>query len=164
MGASGADHVKQNNANARTICQEKLFNLNLKLGYFYVDGILSTLVKRKGRVTHVIFVGKTEVSYVVEDGIGNYSHGFTLKEAREGLIYKISSRDTTTFKGWNKQTRVKLSDAIKAYRAITGACEAGTKHFCGASGTLPETLTIADAIKRTSGQYGAEVFAQFFQN
>ena len=134
----------------------------MKIGYYYVDSILARLVNRKGRVARVVICGKTEMSYVVEDGNGNYSHGKTLDEARKGLIYKLSSRDTESFKGWKLSTVVSLADAIRAYRAITGACEQGTRHFCETLGKLPEKLTIGEAIKLTSGQYGSGSFAKFF--
>ncbi len=78
------------------------------------------------------------------------------------MIYKLSSRDTTQFKKWTIGTTVPLHDIIKAYRAITGACEAGTRNFCERSGDLPSKLTVADAIKMTRGQYGSDAFSKFF--
>ena len=162
--ATGADtkNLKTNNPCAVEKCRKNIFEANLKLGYYYVDGILAALVKRKGRVARVIIVGKTAVSYVVEDGRGNYSHGETLEKARDGLIYKISSRDTSTFKKWTKSTTVSLVDAIASYRIITGACEFGTRHFCEGLGKLPKNLTINRVIELTKGQYGANTFAAFF--
>ena len=152
----------QNDATAAAKCADAIFKANLKLGYFYVDGIMARLIKRRGHVAKVIVCGKTEVSYVVDDGNGKYSHGATLDEARDGLIYKLSSRDTSKFKGWKRDTVVSIGDLIGAYRAITGACEGGTRGFCERQGKLPEKLTIASAIEMTKGQYGADVFAKFF--
>lgn len=131
-------------------------------GYHFGDGILAKIMNRRGRVCRVVVVGESEPSFVIEDGNGNYSHGKTLAEARDGLLYKLSDRDTSRFAKWTTQTVVTLADAIQAYRAITGACEAGTKHFCQQQGELPEKLSIANAIKRTAGQYGHEQFAAFF--
>ena len=163
IDASGDfSHVHTNDPAAQQKCHQSIFKANLKIGYYYVDGILARLISRRGKVARVILIGKTEVSYVVEDGNGNYSHGPTLAKARGGLLYKLSSRDTSAFKKWTRKTAVTLSDAIKAYRAITGACEAGTRHFCEQKGTLPEKLTIAEAIKMTAGQYGNKAFAEFF--
>ena len=88
--------------------------------------------------------------------------GKTLDEARRGLIYKLSSRDTTPFKAWKHGTTITLSDAINAYRSITGACESGTRHFCELAVNLPDKLTVSEAIKLTTGQYGSDVFAKFF--
>ncbi len=154
--------ISTNDPSAVATCVSATFESFLKSGYYYADGILAKLVNRKGRVARVIIVGKTAVSYVVDDGNGNYSHGATLDEARNGLIYKLSSRDTTPFKAWKRTTTVTLAEAIQAYRAITGACEAGVRGFCERDGILPDKLTIADAINRTKGQYGADTFASFF--
>ncbi len=126
-----------------------------------MDGIVSELVSLKGKVAKVVVCGKTVESYVVSNGHGSYSHGATVAEARRGLLYKLSSRDTTEFKGWKLDKVVPLGDAIKAYRAITGACEGGTRGFCEGK-TLPQKLTIKDAISLTKGQYGSEAFAGFF--
>ena len=156
-------HVKTNDPTAAVACRRNIFETNLKIGYYSVDGILAVLINRRGRVARVIIAGKTEISYVVDDGNGNYSHGETLQKAREGLIYKLSSRDTTAFKSWKKTTTVSLADVIKAYRAITGACEQGTRNFCEKLGKLPEKLTINEAIELTKGQYGSQAFAAFFE-
>ena len=124
------------------------------------DEILSEIVKKKGNVYHVINHGESEVSYLVTDGT-NWSHGETLKEAKDSLIYKISDRDTTFCKDWNLNEKINTVDLIKAYRAITGACESQTKAFCE-SQKLPKQITPAEAIKLTQGQYNAQVFAEFF--
>jgi len=124
------------------------------------DGVLSEIVKKKGNVYHVINHGESEVSYLVTDGT-NWSHGKTLKEAKDSLIYKLSSRDTTFCEGWKLDDKIDTVDLIKAYRAITGACESQTKAFCE-SQNLPNQMTPAEAIKLTQGQYNSQVFAEFF--
>ena len=48
------------------------------------------------------------------------------------------------------------------YRAITGACEAGTRYFCE-NNKLPKKCTIRKAIELTQGQYGNESFRKFFE-
>ncbi len=154
--------IDANNPAAIAKARKSIFHANLKLGYYYVDGILARLVNRKGKVARVVICGKTAMSYVVEDANGNYSHGATLAEARSGLMFKLSSRDTSTFKKWTHETKVSLPEAITAYRAITGACEQGTRHFCEGVGKLPDNLTIGEAIKMTAGQYGNRQFAEFF--
>jgi len=155
-------HVKTNDPTAADTCRRNIFETNLKIGYYSVDGILAILINRRGRVARVIIAGKTSMSYVVDDGNGNYSHGETLAKAREGLLYKLSSRDTTIFKSWKKTTTVSLAEMIKAYRAITGACEQGTRNFCERLGKLPQKLTINEAIELTQGQYGNQEFVEFF--
>jgi hypothetical protein len=163
VDARGAEHVKTNDPSALEMCRKNIFHANLKLGYYYVDGILARLVNRKGKVARVVICGKTAVSYVVEDARGNYSHGVTLAEARSGLMFKLSSRDTSIFKKWTRDTKVSSADAIMAYRAITGACEQGTRHFCEGLGKLPDSLTVGEVIERTNGQYGSKEFSQFFE-
>jgi hypothetical protein len=98
---------------------------------------------------------------VVDDGHGKYSHGKTLAEAKRGLIYKLSSRDTSAYKKWTLNTTVSLVEAISAYRAITGACEQGVRNFCEGL-TLPKKLTIGKVIKLVRGQYGFDIFEKFF--
>ena len=154
--------IKTNDQSAAETCCRNIFQANLKLGYYFVDGILARIVNRKGRVARVVICGKTAMSYVVEDGNGNYSHGATLAEARGGLIYKLSSRDTSVFKKWKRESVVTLAEMIGAYRAITGACEQGTRHFCEGLGKLPERLTVGEAVELTKGQFGSDAFAKFF--
>jgi len=125
------------------------------------DGVLSEIVKKKGNVYHVINHGESEVSYLVTDGT-NWSHGETLKEAKDSLKYKLSNRDTTFCQGWKLDDKIDTDLLIKAYRAITGACESQTRAFCE-SQNLPKQMTPAEAIKLTQGQYNAQVFAKFFR-
>lgn len=47
--------------------------------------------------------------------------------------------------------------------AITGACEAGTKHFVGGLKELKPRYTIAEIIELTDGQFGATDFRNFFE-
>ena len=90
-----------------------------------------------------------------------YSHGETLAKAREGLLYKIGSRDTSEFKAWTLDHEVTKRDAIRAYRCITGACEQGVRSWMGQRQT-PEKITVKGIIKITDGAYGQESFKKFF--
>jgi len=105
--------------------------------------------------------GKLEFSFIVQKA-EVYSHGKTIKEAKESLKYKISSRDTSEFKKWKLDTTVTQQKMILAYRVITGACEFGVRSFCEGK-KIPKKITVKDAIKLTTGQYGSEAFAGFFQ-
>ena len=125
------------------------------------DGILSEIVKKKGNVYHVINYRETKESYLVTDGI-NWSHGETLKDAKDSLRYKMSDRDTTFCKDWKVDDLINTDLLIKAYRAITGACEGQTRAFCE-SRKLPKQMTPAEAIKLTEGRYNSQMFAEFFQ-
>lgn len=111
-------------------------------------------------------IGKHEDSYLVTDGAGKWSHGATLEEARKDLLYKIGNRDTSKYRGLTLDSVLPLAEAIECYRVITGACEAGTKHFM--EDVLTEAdrrgeYTISDMIRLTDGQYGSAAFKAFFK-
>jgi hypothetical protein len=157
--------IKSNVAKASTICKRKLATSLKKRGLVLVDGILSWLISKKKLGTVVTMkvrmVGKLEVSYIVQRG-DTFSHGKTIKEARDSLKYKISNRDTTRYKKWKMSDTKKLSEIIGAYRAITGACEFGVREFCEGK-KLPKSMTIRKAVELTKGKYGNEQFAEFFR-
>jgi hypothetical protein len=133
-------------------------------GYVLADGILQRIVsKKKSKVLTVYKTKKLtseDTAYIVFDG-QNYSHGKTLEHAKNDLMFKLSSRDTSEFKKWKLTDKKPVEDLIKAYRAITGACEFGTKHFCESQKLKPK-YTIKEVITMTSGQYGHEQFKGFF--
>ena len=133
--------------------------------YIKVDGIFTRIISERGKVMKVQRIARKEIEYLVTDGEGRWAHGATLKEAKESLIYKITDRDSTKYRAWNKDTVVTHAEAIEAYRVITGACALGTRYFC--EGVLGENkkdkYTIAEVIKLTKGQYGAETFENFFK-
>ena len=158
-----AKTIKTNDESAPDKCRKELSASFRRNGFHFADGILAKLVATKGRVSRVIVCGKKTVSYVVEVGEGVYSHGATLKEARESLLYKIGSRDTSEYKRWTMDTKKTLGEMIVAYRVITGACEGGVRNFCESKGELPKVLTVADVVKLTAGSYGAETFKKFFE-
>ena len=116
-----------------------------RVEHIIADGILSKVVKKKGNVYHVINHGRNKETFLVKDG-ELYSHGDTLKDARESLKYKIADRNTTEFEKYKLDDEGDWTTLIRAYRAITGACEAGTKYFCE-NNTLPEKMTVAKAIE-----------------
>src|SRR3990167_7915710 len=126
--ASSGDfsHVKVNDANAANRCRAMLLASFEAAGFSFADGILARIVSQRGPVSRVVICGKTEISFLVTDGEA-FSHGATLAEARDGLIYKICNRDTTEFKAWALDKVVTKRDAIRAYRTITGACEIGVR-------------------------------------
>ena len=132
-----------------------------RVEHIIADDILSKVVKKKGNVYHVINHGQEKETFLIQDG-EIYSHGDTLEQARESLKYKIADRDTTEFEKYKLDDEVDLTTLIRAYRAITGACEAGTRYFCE-NNTLPEKMTIKKAIELTQGQYNHEMFRKFFE-
>ena len=128
--------------------------------YAEFDGIKCAILSKKGNVYKTAsfdnFNGG-KITYVIEkDGV--YSHGETIKDAKESFIYKISNRDTSAYENYTKETVVSFEEAIKLYRAITGACEAGTKHFVKSLNEVKKEYSIAEIIEITQGNYGAEDF------
>lgn len=133
--------------------------------YIKVDGIFTKIISERGNVMRVQRIAHREVEYLVTDGDGRWAHGATLKEAKESLIYKITSRDTSKYKEWSLDTTITHAEAIEAYRVITGACAMGTRHFCETilGDKKKEKYTVAEVIELTKGQYGAESFKEFFK-
>ena len=160
----------ENSVKAKQIARRNLSRSLLKSGYMLQDGILSKhIASRKlanGMIVHTgIIVGKTDKSYVIETPDGVYAHGDTVKQAREALLYKLSeNRDTTPYKAWALDTSVTKGQAIQSYMAITGACATGTKHFVETTfgGKVPARTTVRKVIELTAGQYGSDVYKEFF--
>jgi len=153
------DH-KGYNPNARSIAMAATTAMFSAIGYSIADGILSRVVQVRGNVSRVVICGKDEVSYLVTDGEA-WSHGKTLAEARDGLMFKIGKRDTTEFKAWTLDKVVTKRDAIRAYRMITGACEGGVRAWLEQRQT-PDKITVRGIVELTKGAYGADAFANFF--
>ena len=127
--------------------------------YIMADGILSQVLNQKGNVYKVLNDG--DVAYIIQQG-DVYSHGKTLREARESLKYKISNRDTSEYEGLGLQSVLTLEEAIKCYRTITGACEYGVRDFVDSLDNIPESLTVQEMIDITSNQYGNDMLKNFF--
>jgi hypothetical protein len=133
--------------------------------YIKADGIFSKVVSHKRNVFKIQKIGQTKESYLVTDGNGKFSHGDTIKEAKTDLIFKISNRDKSDYKGLTLESKMNFEKAIECYRIITGACSFGTKDFV--SNRLikrKKEYTIAEIIEVTKGEYGNSVFKQFFLN
>ena len=133
--------------------------------YIKVDGIFTKIISERGKVMRVQRVARKEIEYLVTDGEGKWAHGATLKEAKDSLIYKITSRDTAKYQMWTLKTEITHAEAIEAYRTITGACAFGTRHFCETilGDKRRDKYTISEVIELTKGQYGAPSFAKFFK-
>ena len=130
--------------------------------YIKVDGIFSEVIKKRGNVYHVKQIGKGTIKYLITDGT-NFSHGDTLKQARNDLIYKVSNRDISKFKQLTINSILSLRECIECYRVITGACESGTKNFIETSLPKPEKeYSIKEIIDITKDQFGHKAFKFFF--
>ena len=131
--------------------------------YIHADGILTEVTWNRGNVYHVKHIGWVIISYLVNDK-DKWSHGDTLKEARESLIYKISNRDTSIYDDFTRDTQLTFGEGIECYRVITGACASGTRHFVESCNIKKQSYTIQEIISMTQGSYGYEMFKEFFED
>ena len=135
--------------------------------FLFADGILSKIIETKigksgAKIHKIVVVGKTKQSYCIEAD-DTFSHGDTIKEARESLLYKISERDKSAYEGWGLDKKITKKQAIESYRVITGACEAGVRQFVQSHGKLKRNYTVQEVIEITKGQFGNEEYAAFFR-
>ena len=119
------------------------------------------MIQKRGDSYRVKVVGKQEVSSLVTDG-RNWAHGATIKEARADLIYKNKGADTSEYKALTLASRLTFAEGIACYRAITGACSLGVRHFVQIKGVARKKFTIQQIIDMTNGQYGGDTFKKFF--
>ena len=126
-----------------------------------IDNVETIILNRKKNVIKGLYLDSLNPCYVVEKD-GAFSHGDTLKEAKESLIYKISNRDKSMYEDYTLDSVVTFEDAVKMYRVITGACEAGTRNFVQGLAKRKKKYTVAEIITATQGQYGNETFKEFF--
>ncbi len=128
------------------------------------DGIKSIVTKKLKQGYKALYLNNKEEHYLVTDGV-NWSHGDTLKEAKEDLKYKLSDRDTTEYKAYNFDTEVTHKNAITMYRKITGACSIGTKYFCeNNADKIKPKYTVKELIELTQGQFGNDKLVEFFED
>ena len=134
--------------------------------YVLVDGIFAEIINHRGNVWTTKRVGRKDIEYIVTDGNGRYAHGKTIQEAKNDLIYKISNRDKSRYKGMKLTDTLTHEEAIEAYRVITGACSAGTRYFVEnyLGDEKAESYKIEDIIQLTKGRFGNRIFAEFFNS
>ena len=151
-------HLK---ANYIKIEENSIFKNNGKI-FIYADNVLAEVLKSKGNVYHIKIVGSKKETILVTDG-KNFSHGETLKEAKEDLVYKITDRKKDDYKNCTLESVLSFEESVKCYRTITGACSQGTKNFVtSVLAEKKQQYTIQEIIIFTKGQYGAESFKNFF--
>ena len=159
-----APKAKYNQKKAFQLAFKCNFECFMKSGFLFADNILARIITKKKNVYKIQIVGQTKISYCIEVD-GNFSHGATLKEAKESLIYKITDRDKSDYEDYTLDTEVTHKEAIKMYRVITGACESGTRHFVeNVLAEKKEKYTVKEIIKLTEGQYGNETLEEFMEN
>ena len=150
-----------------SIASRKVISAFMRKGFAFFDGILSVIIckrenKNGSKVYKLQIIGKAEISYCIEiDGV--FSHGKTIREARESLLYKISDRDKSAYEAWTPATTITKRQAIESYRVITGACESGCRYFVESVGKTKSKYTVQEIIDITNGQYGSEEYRKFFK-
>ena len=92
-------------------------------------------------------LGNLDKVYVVaKDGV--YSHGETIESAIADFRYKIGNRDASDFEYFRKEKgEIPTDEIIKGYRAVTGACEFGTKQFVSGLENVKDSYTIKEAVE-----------------
>jgi len=159
--------LKKTNA-GNALANSRVTNAFKRRHFLFADGILSKIITTKTsnggvKIHQGVVVGTSKRSYCIEaDGI--YSHGETIKEARESMLYKIGDRDKSAYDGWTLDRKITKRQAIESYRVITGACEAGVRGFVERHGKLNAKYTIQEVIDITKGQYGNREYAEFFRD
>jgi hypothetical protein len=136
--------------------------IDFKNGFVKCDGIFMEVDSHKGNVWVGHRVSEKEKIFLVTDGNNKYSHGETLKEAKEDLIFKVDGRRPDDFKHLNKESVLLMSEAVIAYRVITGACGFGVKDYL--KNRLPkekEEFSMAEVIELTKDEYGGKSFSEF---
>jgi hypothetical protein len=130
------------------------------------DNILSEVISKKKNKDITVFkvknFGKDKTSYLIECN-GVYSHGKTIKEARESLIYKNTTQDTSVYNNMNLDTILDFTEMVKMYRAITGACAGGCQYFVETNNIKIKKYSIKEIIELTKNQYGNEKVKEFFK-
>ncbi len=90
------------------------------------------------------------------------AHGKTLKAAIKDLKWKLAEeRGQEQYADLTKDSILSLEDAKLCYHVITGSCSIGIDNFVNMVGAK-EQYTIAEIIKLTKGNYGGDLFEQYF--
>ncbi len=89
------------------------------------------------------------------------SHGKTLKEAKNSLIFKISDRDLSEFDSLTTETILTLKDSIALYRKVTGACESGVKLFIESLPEVKDEYSVLEILEITTGKYNHKALVDF---
>lgn len=125
--------------------------------------ILSKISKDVYKIYYCKYFNTENFCYVVEkDNV--FSHGTSVKEAIEDLIYKVSDRDISNYKWLTLESVLTFEETIKMYRTITGACSNGTKYFVEQNkDKVKESYTISEVIALTKDHFGNDKLVEFFK-
>jgi len=132
--------------------------------YIRVDELFTEVVSHKGNVWKVKRIGDDKEFYLISDGKNAYSHGDTLQEAKEDLLFKTTNRSKDDYKDLTWGSELSYEEAIICYRVITGACSYGTRDYIeNRLGDKKTIYTVKEIIERTNGEYGNEIFKDYFK-
>ena len=130
--------------------------------YILVDGIFCEKLHRKSNVIKAKKYGSEKTFYIITDGEGSWSHGDSIKEAQEDLIFKTSNKSKSDYEDLTTYSVLTFEEAVVCYRVLTGACKFGVKDFLSRKNVERKDINISDIIHLTSGEYGHESFKSFF--
>ena len=136
--------------------------IDFKNGYISCNGIFMEVDSHRGNVWVGHKIGSKKKIFLVTDGNNKYSHGETIKEAKEDLIFKVDGRRPDDFKHLTQESVLLMSEAIAAYRVITGACGFGVKDYL--KNRLPKEkkeFSMTEVIELTKDEYGGNMFSDF---
>jgi len=155
-GITNTENIKKN------ISEYSFFQWRNGL-FVKVDGVFSKVISKKKNVWKVQSIGSTKETYLITDGNGKYSHGETIQEAKQDLIFKISNRDKSEYENLTLESVLTFEKAIECYRVVTGACSFGTKDFVvNRLFDKKKKYSIAEIIELTKNEYGNSTFKNFF--
>ena len=128
--------------------------------YVLIDGIFAEVIRKKNGVFKLKKPNSNKVFFCVTDGNGRYAHGDTVQEAKEDLLYKLSSDDQKEqYKNISLDSTLTFDECIRFYRVMTGACAFGVKNFIESNNIERRSYTVSEIVNITKGQYGSDSLA-----
>ena len=137
---------------------QDMFNSFLEDGLVFADGILTELISHKGNLYKTKRIGRDEILWVAKDG-SNYAHGKTSREALAELRFKTEKRDISQYKNMPLDTVKTTYEWSLIYRAVTGACKAGSDMFIEQNAEKKK-YTLAEILDATKNAYGWKTFKE----
>ena len=137
---------------------QDMFNSFLEDGLVFADGILTELISHKGNLYKTKRIGRDEILWVAKDG-SNYAHGKTSREALAELRFKTEKRDISQYKNMPLNTVKTTYEWSLIYRAVTGACKAGSDMFIEQNAEKKK-YTLAEILDATKNAYGWKTFKE----
>ncbi len=127
-----------------------------------IDDTETIILNKHKNIIKSVFLNDKTPCWVFEKN-GVFAHGKTVKQAYFDWLFKTSERDVEQYKNIKKNDVKDLSYWVVAYRTITGACSLGTNNFLDNNKEkYKDKMTLNEVFKATKGQYGAEMFKEFF--